>query len=65
MVKLNGKIIEIPSGITVEQMLLENGFSLQRIAVEKNEEILRKADYAKEIVQDGDIFEVVNFVGGG
>lgn len=65
MVRLNGKEIEISCGITVEQMLLENGFSLQRIAVEKNEEILRKADYAKEIVQDGDVFEVVNFVGGG
>lgn len=65
MVKINGKEREIPSGITVEQMLLENGFSLHQIAVERNGEILRKADYAAEAVQDGDVFEVVNFVGGG
>lgn len=65
MVKINGKEIEVPAGITVEQMLLANGFALQRIAVERNDEILPKADYAAETVQDGDVFEVVNFVGGG
>ncbi len=65
MVKINGKETEIPNGITVEQMLLANGFTLQRIAVERNGEILPKADYVTETVQDGDVFEVVNFVGGG
>lgn len=65
MIKINGKETEVPAGITVEQMLLANGFSLQRIAVERNDEILPKADYAAETVQDGDVFEVVNFVGGG
>lgn len=65
MIKINGKETEVPAGITVEQMLLANGFSLQRIAVERNDEILAKADYAAETVQDGDVFEVVNFVGGG
>lgn len=65
MVKINGKETEVPAGTTVEQMLLANGFMLQRIAVERNDEILPKADYAAAIVQDGDVFEVVNFVGGG
>lgn len=65
MIKINGKETEVPAGITVEQMLLANGFSLQRIAVERNGEILPKADYGAETVQDGDVFEVVNFVGGG
>ena len=65
MIKINGKKTEVPAGITVEQMLLANGFSLQRIAVERNDEILPKADYGAETVQDGDVFEVVNFVGGG
>ena len=65
MVIINGKEIEIPSVSTVEQMLLANGFTLDRIAVEKNGEILRKARYAVEAVQEGDVYEVVNFVGGG
>jgi len=65
MIKINGKETEVPAGTTVEQMLLANGFSLQRIAVERNGEILPKADYAAEMVRDRDVFEVVNFVGGG
>lgn len=65
MIKINGKETEVPAGTTVEQMLLANGFSLQRIAVERNGEILPKADYAAETVRDSDVFEVVNFVGGG
>lgn len=52
-------------GTTVEQMLLAEGFTLQRIAVERNGEILPKAEYASVVTADGDIFEVVNFVGGG
>lgn len=65
MVKINGKETGVPAGTTVEQMLLANGFTLQRIAVERNGEILPKAGYAAETVQDGDVFEVVSFVGGG
>ena len=65
MVKINGKEQEIAFGITVEQMLLEQGFSLQRVAVERNGRILPKSAYAEERIQDGDVLEVVSFVGGG
>ena len=65
MIKINGKEAEVILGATVEQMLLEQGFSLQRVAVERNCEILPKSIYAKEEVRDGDVFEVVSFVGGG
>ncbi|MEY8427933.1 sulfur carrier protein ThiS [Lachnospiraceae bacterium 46-15] len=65
MIKLNGKEMEISPGTTVEQMLLAEGFTLQRIAVERNGKILPKAEYAAITVEDGDVFEVVNFVGGG
>lgn len=65
MIKLNGKEMEISPGMTVEQMLLAEGFTLQRIAVERNGEILPKAEYASAATADGDVFEVVNFVGGG
>ncbi len=65
MVTINGKKTEIPDGTAVEQMLLDEGFVLQRIAVERNGEILPKASFASEKVQAGDVYEVVNFVGGG
>ena len=34
-------------------------------AVELNEEILPKAEYAETVLKDGDVLEIVNFVGGG
>lgn len=47
------------------QYLEENSISPQRIAVELNEEILSKANYADTVLKDGDVVEIVNFVGGG
>lgn len=65
MIKINGNAIHPADPCTVETLLLEQGYSLQRIAVERNGEILPKSRYADTRVQDGDTFEIVNFVGGG
>lgn len=65
MVKINGKEIPYIPEQTVEEMLRENGFVPGKIAVERNGEILPKAFYSTEKVQQDDVFEVVNFVGGG
>jgi thiamine biosynthesis protein ThiS len=37
----------------------------QRIAVEVNREIVRRADWEQTEVRDGDSVEIVHFVGGG
>lgn len=65
MIKINGNAIHTSAPCTVETLLLEQGYSLQRIAVERNGEILPKSRYYDTRVQDGDTFEIVNFVGGG
>ena len=43
----------------------ERGYNPLAIAVELNEEILPKAEYAETVLKDGDVLEIVNFVGGG
>lgn len=65
MIKINGNTIQLTAPCTVEALLLEQGYSLQRIAVERNGDILPKKHYADTSVQDGDTYEIVNFVGGG
>ena len=37
----------------------------KRVAVELNLEILPKADYETTVINDGDLIEIVQFVGGG
>ena len=64
MVLINGKNTSA-DGKTVGQYLEEANFNPQTIAVELNEDILPKSQYDKTVLKDGDVLEVVSFVGGG
>lgn len=64
MVKINGESFDI-AGKTVADYLLTTNYDIKRIAIERNGEIVPKAQYAKTILQDEDSLEVVSFVGGG
>ena len=64
MVKINGESLAV-AGKTVADYLETTDFNPKRIAVERNGEIVPKAAYGETVLQDGDVVEVVNFVGGG
>lgn len=64
MVKINGQEVAA-AGKTVTQYLTEEGYNLQRVAVERNGDILPKRCYDETVMVDGDCLEVVGFVGGG
>lgn len=64
MVKING--IEIDAvGKTISEYLADTDYSLGRIAVERNGDIVPKTEYDKVIIEENDVIEVVSFVGGG
>ena len=64
MICINGEKIE-KEEIKLSSYLEESGINPQRIAVELNGEILPKSQYGDTVLKDGDIVEIVNFVGGG
>lgn len=64
MVKINGMEQNV-DGMTLSDYLATTDYDPRRIAVEKNGEIVPKAQYDKTILKDGDVIEVVSFVGGG
>lgn len=64
MVQINGEAMDVV-GMKLEDYLKENGYRRNNIAVGWNEEILPKEEYANKIFEDGDIVEIVGFVGGG
>ena len=64
MVKVNGIELEL-AGKTVEQYLATTDYDRKRIAVERNGDIVPKAQYGETVLRDGDSLEVVSFVGGG
>ena len=64
MVKINGKNLDA-DGKSIAQYLESANFDTRRIVVERNGEIVPKAQYSEPILKDGDCVEVVSFVGGG
>ena len=64
MVKINGKDYDV-SGMTITEYLASTEYKKELIALERNEEIVPKAEYDNTIIEDGDIIEIVSFVGGG
>ena len=51
--------------ITVRDLLETLGMGCRRVAVEQNRAIVPRAQHATALVADGDVIEVVSFVGGG
>ncbi len=64
MVKINSEEMNV-AGKTLAEYLATTNYDLKRIAVERNGDIVPKAQYSGIILQDGDSIEVVSFVGGG
>ncbi len=64
-VRVNGRDVRLPAGASVTALLESLGVANPRVAVERNREIVRKADYATTALGDGDELEVVELVGGG
>ncbi|MCC8067929.1 MAG: sulfur carrier protein ThiS [Clostridiales bacterium] len=64
MVKINGTP-ENAAGLSVLEYLEREGYVLDRLVVECNEQIVPKSDYAQRLLADGDVVEIVSFVGGG
>ena len=64
MVKINGEEFNI-AGKTVAEYLRATNYDPKRIAVERNGDIVPKAQYGETVLKDGDSVEVVSFVGGG
>ncbi len=64
MVKINGELLPV-DGKTLTEYLKTTEYEPQRIAVERNGEIVPKSKYDDTLLKDGDTVEVVSFVGGG
>lgn len=65
MITVNGNDAQQAEGRTLAQFLADEGFVLTRVAVEYNGKILPKESYNRQLLADGDVLEVVSFVGGG
>ena len=63
--KVDGQEQTVAAGMMLLDYLKQAGYNPERIAVEKNGSIVPKNDYDKTVLQQEDILEIVQFVGGG
>lgn len=64
-VQVNGEPRELEPNSTVAVLLATLGLSDRPVAVERNAEIVPRAQHATTTLHEGDRLELVQFVGGG
>jgi thiamine biosynthesis protein ThiS len=65
IIQVNGDTREVPQGLNVTQLVEHLGLSANRLAVERNLQILPRREWETTQVSSGDKFEIVHLVGGG
>ena len=64
-IELNGQPRELADGTTVASLLGELELDVRGLAVERNRELVPRAEHARAVLAEGDCVEVVTLVGGG
>mgnify|MGYP001793313137 CR=1 FL=1 len=64
-IHLNGEARAIDADMDLMRLLATFSLPVQRIAIELNKNVIRRVDWPRTVVGDGDRVEVVHFVGGG
>jgi len=62
---INGESKEVDDGLNIEEVLKILNLPNERVAVELNLSVIRKAEWSVTKLRDGDKLEIIHFVGGG
>jgi thiamine biosynthesis protein ThiS len=62
---LNGETRDVPDSISLSDLLEHLSLAPERLAIEYNGEVVRRADWPRTVLSEGDQLEIVHFVGGG
>lgn len=63
--QINGQAQELPSGLNVTSLVEYLELRPERVAIELNKQIVKRNLWKETPLNDGDVLEIVHFVGGG
>jgi thiamine biosynthesis protein ThiS len=63
--QLNGEQREVPDGLTLAGLIDWLELPADRVAVERNLEVVKRANWNQTQLEEGDRLEIVRMVGGG
>jgi sulfur carrier protein len=64
-VTINGEAHDIPADLTLAGLVRHLGLTDGPVAIERNREVVPRAEHVNVVVEAGDVLEIVHFVGGG
>ncbi|RIA47123.1 thiazole-phosphate synthase [Hephaestia caeni] len=64
-ITLNGEPQRVAAGLSLAGLATELGLAPEKVAVERNREIVPRSTLAEVAIEQGDEIEIVHFVGGG
>jgi thiamine biosynthesis protein ThiS len=64
-IEINGEPRNVADESYLSDLVRELSLPPERVAIELNKEVVRRADWATTLMTEGDRIEIVHFVGGG
>jgi sulfur carrier protein len=64
-VTINGEPRDIPASLTLAGLVEHLGLTDGPVAIERNREVVPRAEHGRVVVEPDDVLEIVHFVGGG
>jgi thiamine biosynthesis protein ThiS len=62
---VNGEVRRFSAPLTVAALVAALALDTRKVAVELNREIVPRSTYGRVVLADGDVLEIVHFIGGG
>ena len=64
-ITLNGEKFTLETGSNIVNLIDKLDLNVDKLAIERNLEIVPKSKFAMTIIEEGDKLEIVHFIGGG
>ena len=65
MITVNGENRTLEKPVSVTEYLKARNYIPVQVVVELNEEIIKRENYDTTVLKDGDVVEILHFMGGG
>ena len=62
---VNGEDRELADNLLLEQLVADLHLALDRVAIERNGNVVRRSEWQTTVLAENDRVEIVHFVGGG
>lgn len=64
-IQVNGEAREVEENISLPKLVASLDLKAEQVAIELNQNVVRRAQWASTMLQTDDKVEIVHFVGGG